>query len=364
MSKHLSPNHAGSSPRPESDGVQSSFGTGSRTLSEREAHPLSRRTFLLEASALSGSALLVGQAATCSAFEPTAQTALPRRTLGRTDVEVSVLALGTAPCGQSRSVDTPTVTAIVREAMDAGINFVDTARIYGNAEEGIGKALAGRRDEVFLTTKVWADDAAGARKSLEESLRAMQTDHVDLVYLHSMGNRDASEASKADGALTYLLKQKETGKTRFVGISGHSRAETFVPLLASGRIDVVMCAMNFVDRYTYRFEEKVLPVARQQNVGIACMKVFGGIRGGFAKYGGPNPGSQLNSRYLNQAVRYALGLPGVATLVIGPHTVEQLRHNIRMVKDYRPLSSAERAELDQLGRQLAAEWGPRFGPVA
>jgi len=326
-------------------------------------HPLSRRTFLQEAGALGGGALFAGRSAAGLAAEPTGRTALARRTLGKTGVEVSVLALGTAPCGQSRSVDTPTVTAIVRAAIDAGINFVDTARIYGNAEEGIGKALAGRRDAVFLTTKVWADDAAGARKSLDTSLRTLQTDHVDLVYLHSMGNRHAGRAWKADGALTYLLKQKETGKTRFVGISGHSRVETFVPVIETGRIDVVMCAMNFVDRYTYGFEEKVLPVARKQNMGIACMKVFGGIRGGFGAYGGPNPGSQLESRYRNQAVRYALGLPGVATLVIGPHTVDQLHHNIRMAKDDRPLTSAEQVELEQLGHQLAAQWGPRFGPV-
>ena len=79
--------------------------------------------------------------------------------------------------------------AIVREALDQGINFIDTAHNYGNAEEGIGKALGKRRDQVFLTTKVWADDADQARQSLEESLRALKTEYVDLVYLHSMGDR-------------------------------------------------------------------------------------------------------------------------------------------------------------------------------
>lgn len=334
-----------------------------QNLSPCESLPLSRRTFLREAGALGGTALLNSRAAGGPAAEPNGQDVLPRRTLGRTGVKVSVLGLGTAPCGQSHAVDTPTVTAIVRTALDAGINFIDTARIYGNAEEGIGKALAGRRDKIFLTTKVWADDAEGARKSLEKSLRTLRTDHVDLVYLHSMGNRKADRAWQADGALTYLLQQKETGKTRFVGISGHSRVETFVPVIETGRIDVVMCAMNFVDRHTYGFEQKVLPVARKQKMGIACMKVFGGIRGGFSKYGGPNPGSQLDPRYLRQAVRYALGLPGVATLVIGPHTVDQLQHNIRMAQDDRPLTKSEQNELDHLGRQLAAQWGPRFGPV-
>ncbi|OHB77097.1 MAG: hypothetical protein A2W31_09695, partial [Planctomycetes bacterium RBG_16_64_10] len=226
------------------------------------------------------------------------------------------------------------------------------------------KALGKRRDQVFLTTKVWSDSADEARQSLDQSLRTLQTDHLDLVYLHSVGNRDREQALAPEGALSYLLKQKETGKIRFVGISGHSRVESFVPVLETGAIDVVMVAMNFVDRYTYGFEQKVLPVASQHNVGIACMKVFGGVHGGFRNYGGPNPGPQMPAQYLTQAVRYALGLPGVATLVIGPHTVEQLRQNVQMVRNYQPLSEAEQTELAGLGKRLAAEWGPHYGPVA
>jgi predicted aldo/keto reductase-like oxidoreductase len=274
------------------------------------------------------------------------------------------LALGTWPCGKSKTVDTPGVTAIVNEALELGINFIDTAHNYGNAEEGIGKALGKRRDEVFLTTKVFADDAEEARISFEESLRALRTDHVDLLYLHSVGSRDVEKATGADGALTYLLQQKKAGKTRFVGISGHSRVETFVPLIESDEIDVMMVAMNFVDRYIYGFEEKVLPVAIKHNVGVACMKVFGGIRGGFGIAEGPNPGPQMNAKFLEQAVGYAMGLPGVATLVIGPHTVEQLRQNVHLVSNYRPLSDEQRAELATIGRELAGRWGEHYGPVA
>ena len=106
--------------------------------------------------------------------------------------------------------------------------------------------------------------------------------------------------------MTYLLRQKELGKARFVGISGHSKVDSFVPVIESGQIDVVMLAMNFVDRYTYGFEYKVLPVAIKHNVGVACMKVFGGIRGGFGVAGGPNPGPQMNKPWLEQAIGYAL----------------------------------------------------------
>ncbi len=164
--------------------------------------------------------------------------------------------------------------------------------------------------------------------------------------------------------MTYLLRQKEAGKTRFVGISGHSRVETFVPVLETGQIDVVMMAMNFIDRYIYGFEQRVLPVANKHNVGVACMKVFGGVRGGFGAADGPNPGPQMDTRYIQQAIRYAMGLPGVATLVIGPHTVEQLRQNVQLVSQYKPLSDEEHVELAKLGRQFAGQWGEHYGPVA
>lgn len=337
-----------------------------------ERSSISRRTFLRDARALGGSALggsaLGGTALLlqrgAQATEATAEDELPRRVLGKTQEEVTALALGTWPCGRSAKVDTPSVMAIVNEALDLGINVIDTAHNYGNAEEGVGKALGKRRDQIFLTTKVWADDEKQARQSFEESLRALQTDHVDLLYLHSLGNRDVKRALADDGALAYLLRQKEAGKVRFVGISGHSKVDSFNPVIETGQIDVVMIAMNFVDRFTYGFEDKVLPVAIKHNVGVACMKVFGGIRGGFGVAGGPNPGPELEEKWLEQAVRYAMGLPGVATLVIGPHTVEQLRQNVQMVKNYQPLSDEQQKMLKQLGQQLAKQWGAHYGPVA
>ncbi len=134
---------------------------------------LSRRSFLQGASILGSGALLLGSGRRSYGFDDAElHPPLPRRVLGKTKQQVTALALGTWPCGRSEDVDTAGVSAIVNEAIDLGINFIDTARNYGKAEEGIGKALGKRRDQVFLTTKVWADDAEEARRSLEESLRA------------------------------------------------------------------------------------------------------------------------------------------------------------------------------------------------
>lgn len=324
---------------------------------------LTRRSFLQGAGALGGSALLLKTLDT-NRSASAAEQALPKRTLGRTGVEVGTLALGTWPSGKCDTIDDQGVERLVNEALDLGVNLIDTARAYDNAESGIGRVLRRRRDEVFLTTKVWADTASDAQKSFEASLRAMGTDHVDLLYIHSIGDRDVDKVMGSGGALEYLLKQQEAGKTRFLGISGHCRPKAFVRLIETGKIDVLMCAMNFVDRHTYNFEENVLPAARRQNMGIACMKVFGGMKGGFGTADGPNPGPQMDERHLQAAINYSLALPGVATLVIGVHTVEQLRQNAAMVQGHAPLSPQDQARLAELGQRLAKQWGPHLGPVA
>lgn len=320
---------------------------------------LTRRTFLRGASALGASALLSAQRADASIFE----TDFPARTLGKTNEKVSTLALGTWPCGRSSDVSVEGVVQLVHEALGLGINFIDVANAYGKAEEAVGIALREQRDKLFLATKVWADTAKDAEKSLADSLKKLQTDHLDLVYVHSIGDRDVPQVMAADGSLDFLVRQKEQGVIRFVGISGHSRPDQFVPLIKTGKLDVVMLAMNFVDVHTYGFEKKVLPVAREYGLGIACMKVFGGMQGGFEVADGPNRGPLVPLRAKELAVRYALGLDAVATLVIGPHTVEQLRENARLVRAYQPLTDPERARLLGLGQQLASAWGPHFGPA-
>ena len=133
--------------------------------------------------------------------------------------------------------------------------------------------------------------------------------------------------------------------------------------IRTGKIDVLMVALNFVDRHTYDFETKVLPAAREHNMGIACMKVYGGMKGGFGSASGPNPGPMIQSKMKQLAVRYALGLPGAASCVIGPHTVEQVRENARLVRAYQPLSREKYALLMDEGKRLADAWRDHFGPV-
>ena len=126
----------------------------------------------------------------------------------------------------------------------------------------------------------------------------------------------------------------------------------------------VLASLNHSNIATlYGFEKEALPAAAKAGVGILAIKVFAGCRGGFASYGGPKVPPQVGEKYMELAIRYSLGLPGVASVNIGVHDPQQVRGNVEMVKNYRPLSSEEHALLAKVGRQMASELGPRFGPA-
>jgi aryl-alcohol dehydrogenase-like predicted oxidoreductase len=288
---------------------------------------------------------------------------LPTRVLGRTGARVTILGLGTAPIGEG-PVDTPEAVRIFGEVIERGVNYIDTARIYGNAEEALGQLVPSRRDKLFLVTKVWTDSAAEAEKSLEESLRQLKVDHVDLVHIHHVGGKDIEKVLAPDGVLAYLQRQKQAGKLRFIGMSGHARPPRFLRMLETDAIDVVMPVMNYADRNIYNFEGTVLPECRKRNVGVVAMKVYAGIVGGFPNHRRASVGCNTPPDKLPQALAYALDLEGVSAAVIGPYTLDQALQNVELARRYRPLTDPERTELLAFGEALAGELGPRYGPVA
>ncbi|UCG60169.1 MAG: aldo/keto reductase [Phycisphaerales bacterium] len=296
-------------------------------------------------------------------FAADAAGAMPKRVLGRAKEKVSILGLGTAPVGEG-PIGVQDGIRIFSEAIDRGITYIDTARIYGNAEEILGHIIPKRRDELFIVTKVSTHTAEQAERSLSESLRRLKTDHVDLLHIHSIGSKKIDRVLAKDGALEYLLKQKETGKIRFIGISGHNRPPNFLRMLETDQIDVIMCVMNYADRNIYDFESKVLPEARKRNVGCAAMKVYAGIKGGFRNHRSGHIGCVTEPAYMPQALAYALDLEGVGVAVVGPYTVEQAIQNVEFARKYAPLSQEQRTALLQYGKKLAPSLGPRYGPVA
>ncbi|MHB8898340.1 MAG: aldo/keto reductase [Thermoguttaceae bacterium] len=335
-------------------------------MSEPKIPSVSRRTFVRQGSLLAGGMLLgAGGVRHAAADEtpPAVAGPLPLRVLGRTGAKITTMTLGTAPCGLCPDIPTSEIAKIVNYAIDQGITSIDTAPAYIKSEEGIGMALGQRRKEVFLASKVMADTLEEADKSLSDSLRLLKTDALDLVYYHSVGSHDVAKAMQPDGVFSWLVKQKQAGKFRFLGISGHHKPGLFGQLIETGEVDVLLAVINFVDRHTYGFEDKVLPIAREKKVGIVAMKVFGGARKSAGSYANPKAPPELDVEHLELAVRYAMSVPGVNTLNLGAHNMEQVRKNIEMVRTSEPLTAADQEKIAQLGKQLAQQWGEHFGSV-
>jgi aryl-alcohol dehydrogenase-like predicted oxidoreductase len=320
--------------------------------------PLSRREFLQRA-ALAGAAF---QLAPSLASGAESNAPLPMRVLGRTQAKVTILGLGTAPIGEARG-DAKEAERIFGEVMDRGVNYIDTARVYGIAEEVLGNLVPSRRDKLFLVTKVWADNAAAAEKSFAQSLKLLKTDHVDLAHIHHLGGKNLDRVLGADGILEYLVKQKQAGKLRFIGMSGHANPHKYLRMLETKQIDVMMTVMNYADRNIYDFEGKVLPECRKQNVGVVAMKVYAGIKGGFPNHSKGGVGCNTPPERLPQALAYALDLEGVSAAVVGPFTFDQAVQNVEIARKYKPLTDAERADLLAYGKELAPTLGLRYGPV-
>ncbi len=325
-----------------------------RDLSRRA---LNRRTFLYKAAGATGGLVVLPR----RSFPAETAEPLPKRVLGRTGEKVTILGLGTAPIGEG-PVDTNDAERIFGAVMDRGVTYIDTARIYGNAEEALGRLIPRRRDELFVATKVWTDSAKRAEKLLATSLRLLKTDHVDLCHIHHVGGKNVDRVLAPDGVLNYLLKQKEKGTVRFIGLSGHCRPPRFLRVLETGQIDVVMPVMNYADRNTYNFEGTVLPECRRQNVGVVAMKVYAGIKGGFPNHKKGHVGCATVPERLPQAMAYALDLPGVSVANIGPYTLEQAVQNVEFARCYKPLTEEQRTALLAVGKEMAPELGLRYGP--
>ena len=300
---------------------------------------------------------------------------IPTGVLGATGQTVPILGIGTTTLGQ-RNGGNPTGAAydemvdVFAEAIDRGVTYIDTAHYYGRAQEAIGQAISGRRDQVFIATKLLTNDRTTAEQQLEECLADLGTDYVDVLHLHSAGSANLDTALGPDGSWTYITEQKAMGRARFVGITGHNNPPNFLRMLDTGEVDVMMVAMNFVDYHGYNFEGDVLSEARRRNVGVMAMKVFGGTEAlngnGFAHIREADlfP-SQMESTFdrdvLRDCVRYAKSLPDVTGMVIGVSSAAELRHNIEMVNTTEPFTTEELDAVRALGQTVAVDWGGRFG---
>lgn len=304
---------------------------------------------------LARTAALAGAAAASASAQ---SGGLEMRPLGKTGLDVSVLGIGTAPLG-APGVTQATVNDVISAALDHGINYLDTAPIYRQAERRLGPALKGRRDQFVLVGKVEATSSQDATWQVQETLQKLQTDYLDLVHLHNVGRTDRFPDMELllgpDGALQGLKNLKKKGVVRHIGLTCHLRPKRALPVLATGDIEAVMCAANFVDVHTYDFEGVVMDDARRRGLGVVAMKILGGTQGDGAMLSDPE--------HYENAVRYALGIPGLSVAIMGMKSVAELEKAVKTVKAYKPLSDSERQRLTQKGVEMAGVWGQHRGPA-
>lgn len=273
---------------------------------------------------------------------------IPRRPFGRANEQVSALALGGYHLGlvgnQREAI------RIVHAAIDAGITFMDNAWEYheGESEEILGKALGDRRDGVFLMTKVCTHgrDKTVAMRQLEQSLRRLKTDHLDLWQVHEcVYPNDPERHFAAGGVIEALVEAKEQGLVRYVGFTGHKHPDIHLAMLAHDfPFDSVQMPLNCFDATFRSFEQTVLPEAVRRGLAVLGMKSMGG------------EGDAVRKRAVTAAesLRYAMSLP-VTTTVSGIDSMRVLRQNVRIAGAFEPMSPSEMAALRDRVRDVAAD---------
>ncbi len=281
-------------------------------------------------------------------------SSIPMRPFGRhADVKISALGLGGHHIGQA--ADVKTAIEIVHGAVDGGVTFFDNCWEYhrGKTEAWMGQALKGRRDKVFLMTKVCTHgrDGSLAMEMLEQSLNRLQTDHLDLWQVHGMVfENDPELFIRPGGAAEALRKAKEQGKVRFLGFTGHKRPEVHLAMLETGfPFDAVQMPLNPFDAQFLSFEQQVLPELNKRGIAALGMKPIGG-NGDMVKKGAITA---------EQALRYAMSLP-VTTTITGMETMEVLRQNLAIAQGFQPLSASEMEAIRRQVSEPAADG--RFEP--
>jgi uncharacterized protein len=311
---------------------------------------LTRRAFVQEgATALTAS--LVSNpvfGSTWSGQSGSSQEPVPRRPLGKTGAQVSALGVGGYHLGSMK--EEKESLELVARALDAGINFFDNAWEYhdGVSEERLGAALKGKRDQAFVMSKVCTHGRGKsvALQQLEESLRRLQTDHLDLWQIHEVVYyNDPDMIFAPGGAAEALLEAKKQGKVRFIGFTGHKNPAIHLKMLSHDfPFDTVQMPLNALDATFRSFEQQVLPEATKRGIAVLGMKSFGGS-GEIVKYGAVTP---------EEGLRYAMSL-AVATTISGMDSVAVLEQNLQVARGFKPLSAKEMAVLRERARPLAAD---------
>lgn len=311
---------------------------------KHQTTPQPRREFLKRA-AVAAAGVALQQYLPAAATNPPATTphasGIPRRPLGQTGEMVSLLGLG----GHTLALATTEAESIriVHEAVDAGLNFMDNAGEYnqGRSERLMGQALKGRRDQVFLMTKVCTHGKGKAvgMQLLEQSLKRLQTDRLDLWMIHAIDKQSEVDAAFAPGGVIEALELAKTqGKVRYVGFTGHADPKLHLAMLRHDyRFDAVLMPINCFAAGQTGFRTEVLAELHRRQIGPLGMKSMGG-----------HPAKIVGAGKLTAqtAIRFALSHP-ISTQIVGMNSLQNLRDNLALARSFQPLSEIEISDLVQ-----------------
>jgi predicted aldo/keto reductase-like oxidoreductase len=296
-----------------------------------------RREFLQTGVAATAAATFGGVASAQDNAKP--GEGIATRPLGKTGVNVSIMCLGGWHIGSIK--DKAEAVKIMHAALDEGMTFFDNCWDYhdGGSEEVMGQALSSDsgkfRKKCFLMSKVCSRDGNEVRQQIEESLKRLKTDVIDLMQMHEINWDNDPDWVREKGGLAELLKMQQEGKVRFVGYTGHKSPHIHLKMLPVHKWDTVQCPINVCDHFYRSFAKELIPAAKKHGTAVIGMKTLGGGEGRFVKQGVCTA---------EEAHRFALS-QDVASIVVGMVSMDELNKNVATARNFRKL---EGPELDQL----------------
>lgn len=294
---------------------------------------LSRRRFLhtTATAAVGGVTALTARHATAQAI---GEAAIPTRVLGKTGREATILGLGGEDALRQPDQDA-VAEAIIQRALDLGVTYFDTAQLYYPSEKYFGQALKGRRDNVFLSTKIDPRDPEEAKPLIERSMRLLDTAQVDNLNIHRVRNQDdVDRISRRGGLLELVHSMKDQGVTRHVGITGHYSADALVSLMERGEFDFVLLPVNPTDGFHQPFRPAI-EAARKRGMGVIGMKVA--ARGRFF--------SECGVTKMDDLLTYALS-QDIDVAIVGAGSVAHVEDNVRIAKAFQPMPAEAQRRLE------------------
>jgi len=287
-------------------------------------------------------------------FNPATFSAMPTRSFGKTGYKVGILSLGGQATLEKKDV-TGVSEEIIHRAIDLGVNYIDTAASYGsgNSQINIGRVMKTRRKEVWLSTKTQGRTYDESMRLLDESLKNLQTDHLDTWQLHNIKTKDElDQIMSKTGAIKALEKAKSEGIVRYLGITGHFEPLILAQAIKQYPFDQILLTVNAADVHYLSFKNYLIPVAQKLGIAIIGMKVA--TRGRMLSCWVPPPLADQPERMatlkpgtinIREALTYNMSLP-VSTTIIGVDNVAQIEEDVKIASEFSPLSEDEMKEIE------------------